>query len=285
VCTACAQTGAPAQAAGPAQTQAPPNPCVQPAPLISVADYTGPFRRVVLFVARKPEIKTVQRPSGLSGIICPLSSRQKFHLFVRNTFEPVTILSSAFDAGLGQAEDTDPTFGQGADGYGKRFGAALADRVSSDFFHTFAFPVIFRQDPRYYRLGEGATSARLGHALTHVFVAHGDSGKKMFNFSEWMGTAASVALGNTYHPGNRRGVGPASQRIAVSVGTDVGFDLLREFWPELVRKFKLPFREPAPPGQKQPPAKPRLNRIRLQPALPEAVPAPPIHSWPVPARI
>jgi hypothetical protein len=225
--------------------------------VISVQDYTGPFRRVVLFVARKPEIKTVQPPSGHSGRICALSSEQKFHLFVRNTFEPVTIVSSAFYAGLDQAEDTDPTFGQGAEGYGKRLGAELADRVSSDFFHTFVFPVIFRQDPRYYRLGEGKTSARVGHALTHIFVAHGDSGKKMFNYSEWMGTTASVALGNTYHPGNRRGVGPASERIAVSVGSDVGFDLLREFWPELVRKFRLPFRAPAPPDANQPPAKPR----------------------------
>jgi hypothetical protein len=247
-----------------AQPQAPPSgqkaadaldPCVHPSPMVSVQDYTGPFRRVVLFVARKPEIKTVQTPLQ-AGRICSLAPRQKFHLFIRNTFEPVTIISSAFDAGLAQAQDTDPTFGQGAEGYGKRIGAAMADRVSSDFFHTFAFPVIFRQDPRYYRLGQGTTGGRTGHALTHVFVARNDSGKKMFNYSEWLGTTASVALGNTYHPGNRRGVGPASGRVAISVGTDVGFDLLREFWPELVRKFKLPFREPGKQTTEPPPAKP-----------------------------
>ncbi len=220
------------------------NPCIHPAPLVSVEDYTGPLHRVVLFVARKPEIKTVQRPPLSVGTICALTPKQKFHLFISNTFEPITIVSSAFEAGLDQASDTDPTFGQGAEGYGKRFGAEIADSTSSDFFHTFLFPVLFRQDPRYYRMGHGPTGARLENALMHVFVAHSDSGKKMFNFSEWMGTTASTALGNTYHPGNRRGVGAASERIAVSVGTDVGFDLLREFWPELVRKFKLPFRDP-----------------------------------------
>jgi hypothetical protein len=223
-----------------------------------VRDYTGPFRRVVLFFARKPEITTVNAPADQGGSrICALSKTQKFRLFVRDSIEPVTFVASAFDAGLEQAEDEDPTFGQGAEGYGKRFGTALADRISSDFFHTFLFPVIFRQDPRYYRLGQGTGGARLGYAVKHAFVARGDSGKKMFNFSEWMGTIAATTLSNTYHPGNRRGVGPVCGRVAVSVGTDVGFDVLREFWPEIVRKFKLPFRERTQPETETPPAKPR----------------------------
>ena len=90
----------------------------------------------------------------------------------------------------------------------------------------------------------------------HTLVAHGDSGKKMFNFSEWMGTIASTSLANTYHPGNDRGVWPASRRIAISIGTDVGFDVLSEFWPEIVRKLKLPFREPGKQGAQQQPSKP-----------------------------
>jgi hypothetical protein len=239
------------------QAPAAQNPCIHPAPVVSIEDYTGPFRRIVLFVARKPEIKTVQEPTLAEGTVCALRPGQKFHLFVRNTFEPVTIVASAFDAGIEQAEDSDPTFGQGAEGYGKRLGTAALDRVSNDFFHTFFFPVIFRQDPRYYRLGHGATRVRLGHALKHVFVAHGDSGRKMFNFSEWLGTTASSALSNTYHPGNRRGVGAASERTAVSIGTDMGFDMLREFWPEIVRKFKLPFREPHQQNTAPPTGKPR----------------------------
>jgi hypothetical protein len=157
------------------------------------------------------------------------------------------LISAGWNAGIAQTENNDPTFGQGAEGYGKRFGAAAVDRVSSDFFHTFLFPVIFRQDPRYYRQGYGGFRGRLGHALTHVFVAHSDSGRSEFNYSEWLGTASAVALSNTYHPGNDRGFGSASQRVAVNIATDAGFDVLREFWPEIVHRFKLPFRlEPAP---------------------------------------
>ena len=64
----------------------------------------------------------------------------------------------------------------------------------------------------------------------------------MFNFSEWFGTASATALANTYHPGNERGIGPAASRMGISIGTDMGFGVWREFWPEIVHAFRLPFR-------------------------------------------
>jgi hypothetical protein len=232
----------------PRDTSAQQNLCVQPARIFVLERYTGPFKHLVGYFVRKPEITTVHLHRSQAGLqICALTAGEKFHLFARNTFHPVTFIAAGWNAGIAQAEDNDPTFGQGAEGYGKRFGAAAADRVSSGFFHTFLFPVIFRQDPRYYSRGDGNFHGRLRHALTHVFVARSDSGRSVFNYSEWLGTASAVALSNTYHPGNDRGFAAASQRVAVNVATDAGFDVLREFWPEIVHKFKLPFRiEPAP---------------------------------------
>ncbi len=64
----------------------------------------------------------------------------------------------------------------------------------------------------------------------------------MFNFSEWLGTASAVVLSNTYQPDNERGFAPAAQAVGYSVLQDVGFDVLREFWPEISRKLRLPFR-------------------------------------------
>ena len=240
-CPVVAQTSALGQTQGAQQITD--QPCAQPAPLFSASDYTGPFNKTVSYFSRKLEIKTVHAPhAGKGHKLCSLNAPEKFHLFLKNTVEPVTLMASAFNAGLAQAENNDPSFGQGMAGYGKRFGAALLDNASQDFFHTFAFPVIFRQDPRYYRKGGGSTNSRLSHALTHVFVARSDSGKRMFNFSEWLGTTASTALANTYHPGNRRGFGPAAERIGINIGTDAGFDVLREFWPEIAHALHLPFR-------------------------------------------
>ena len=81
------------------------------------------------------------------------------------------------------------------------------------------------------------------HAVGHAFLAHGDNGEVMFNFSEWMGTTSAVALSSVYHPGNRPGVGPAAELVSFDVLEDMGFDILREFWPEISHKLKLPLRD------------------------------------------
>jgi hypothetical protein len=224
-------------------------PCVQPVPMVRLEDYNGPLNKVVGTFARRLERKAVHPPHYKPGAkLCTLKLKDKFLLFVEDSFDPVTFLSSAFNAGLDQAQDTDPSLGQGAGGYGRRFAGEFADQASSTFFKDFAFPSIFSEDPRYYRLAHGTGRRRFLHALEHAVVAHSDNGERMFNFSEWFGTASGVALSNTYHPDNQRGFSPAAQRVGYSVLQDMGYDVLREFWPEISRKFRLPFRaEPVPP--------------------------------------
>jgi hypothetical protein len=222
-------------------------PCVQPAPMVRLEDYEGPLKKVVGTFARPLERKSVHPPHFKPGAkMCTLKFKDKFALFVRDSFDPVTFLSTGFNAGLDQAEDTDRSYGQGAEGYGRRFGAEYAGQATSRFFKDFAYPWIFSEDPRYYRLIHGSARGRFLHALEHAVVAHRDDGTSMFNFSEWLGTTSAVVLSNTYHPDNQRGFAPAAERVGSSILQDMGFDVLREFWPEISRKFKLPFRgEPA----------------------------------------
>ncbi len=231
-------------------------PCVQPPPIVRIEDYDGPFKKVVGTFARPLERKSVHPPHYKPGVkLCTLTLRDKFVLFVQDSSDPVTFLSSGFYAGIDQAEDTDPSYGQGAAGYGRRFGAEYAGQATSRFFGDFAYPSIFSEDPRYYRLAHGSARKRFFHALGHVVVGHHDNGDAMFNFSEWLGTASAVVLSNTYHPDNRRGFSPAAQRVGYNFLQDMGFDVLREFWPEISRKFKLPFRaETEPVSQETNPA-------------------------------
>lgn len=218
-------------------------PCVEPAPVVSLEDYQGPLKKTVGVFARKLERKAVHHPHYKPGArLCSLEVKDKFVLFVEDSVDPVTFLVTAFNAGLDQASDNDPTFGQGMEGYGKRFGANFADQASFKFFKDFAYPAIFSEDPRYYRVRHGSGENRFFHAVKHTFVAHRDNGTRMFNFSEWLGTISAVTLSNAYHPGNERGFAPAAQAISLSIAEDMGFDILREFWPEISRKLKLPFR-------------------------------------------
>ncbi len=231
-------------------------PCVEPAPLLTLDDYTGPFKKTAGVIARKLELKTVSWPHHKPGAtLCSLDAGNKFSLFVESTVEPVTFFVAGFWGGIAQAQNDDPSFGQGAQGFGKRYGAALADQASANFFGTFFYPAIFQEDPRYYRMAHGSKRRRLLHAVGHTFLARSDSSKLMFNFSEWMGTASAQVLSNAYHPGNRRGFAPAAQWVGINIALDMGVDVLREFWPEVAHKLRLPFisrlPEPANHNHKQ----------------------------------
>ena len=207
-------------------------------------DYQGPFGKTAGIVAHKLERRSTTPPRYRTGVIlCTLGARDKFLLFVNDTFEPFSFLSAAFNSGLGQAQNQDPSFGQGSLGYGKRFAVSFAGQSTGLFFGEFLYPTLFKEDPRYYRLAHGGTRNRLLHAMEHAVIAHRDSGRRMFNFSEWVGTTSTVVLNNAYHPGNDRSPGAVAQAVGINVMTETGFDVLREFWPEIARKFKLPFRE------------------------------------------
>jgi hypothetical protein len=211
--------------------------------MVRLQDYNGPFQKTIGFFAGPVERKSVHPPHYKPGLkLCSLDVKDKFLLFVRDSYDPGTFVSAAFNAGISQAENDDAPFGQGWAGYGKRFGASYTDEASFRFFKDFAYPSIFSEDPRYYRLAHGSGGKRFLHAIEHAVVAHRDNGNRMFNFSEWLGTASAISLSNVYHPGNERGFAPSAEGLGFSVLNDMGFDVLREFWPEISRKFKLPFR-------------------------------------------
>jgi hypothetical protein len=217
--------------------------CVKPAPIVRLEDYNGPLKKTVGLFARALERKAVHPPHYLAGVyLCSLSPRDKFVFFVQDSLDRVAFLDSAFNAGLDQASNRDRAFGQGVQGYAKRFAATTADQASSKFFKDFAFPVIFAEDPRYYRMANGPFRKRLLHAMGHSFVAYRVDGTRMFNSAEWLGTTSAVVLSNAYHPGNERGAASVATRVGLAVVQDMGFDVLREFWPEVSRKFNLPFR-------------------------------------------
>jgi len=221
-------------------------PCARPAEAFDVDDYNGPMSQLVSRFSQRLESTTVHMPRHRSDLRpCALNSADKFHMFVESSADPINYVGASWDAATAQLEHDDRAFGLGMAGYGKRFSAAVADNATSDFFGIYLYPSLFRQDPRYYRLGqEYSGSARLGHALAHRFVTRGDSGKRMPNYSQWFTAVSSKALSNLYHPGNPRGFGPTASRVGFSLANDMSWDVLREFFPEVSRKLHLPFRAP-----------------------------------------
>ena len=166
----------------------------------------------------------------------PLTPKQKLHLFAKSAVDPFNITVVGIQAGVSQATNSFEEYGQGAAGYGKRFGSALADATSSNFFSNFFYPVLFKQDPRYFRLGTGSTKHRFLYALSQEFVGHKDSGGRTFHFSNVLGAFTAGGISNAYYPREDRGFGLTMSRSAIALSYGSLGGLLDEFWPDIDRK-------------------------------------------------
>jgi hypothetical protein len=166
----------------------------------------------------------------------PLTVGGKFKLAL-TYIDPYTFAFVAMRAGIDQAIDNKKEYGQGAEGYGKRYGADFADGLSNAIFAKGVFPSLLRQDPRYFRRGEGSFWGRATYAASRVLVTRQDSGRNFFNFSEVFGNAASAGSSLTYYPDSERTAGDFAVRAGVQFGFDAGFDVLKEFYPDITRKL------------------------------------------------
>jgi hypothetical protein len=166
-----------------------------------------------------------------------LVPKEKFHLFVKSAFDPVEFGLVGFQSGLSQAEDEFPEYGQGAAGYGKRYGAAFADQVSSGFFSNYFYPVLFKEDPRYFRLGKGSTMHRVGYALVQEVVCHTDVGGRSFGWSNTLGSLSAGGVSNLYYPENERGFALTMSRAGIAMLYGSLGGLADEFYPDIDRKF------------------------------------------------
>ena len=159
----------------------------------------------------------------------PLTAKQKFLFAARGTFDPVAMVGVGFGAGIEQATNSFAGYGQGAEGYGKRFAAKFADGRSSDFFTHAIYPSLLHQDPRYYYQGTGTVKSRVLHAIGSAFFTRTDSGLIAPNYSFLLGDLSSGALSNLYYPKANRGVGLVFTNAAVGLGGRMAGNILREF--------------------------------------------------------
>ena len=193
-----------------------------------------------------------------AGKVAPLTAGQKFKVVARGSFDKIEFPWYGALAGLSQAENSEPGYGQGAEGYAKRYASAFADGTIENFMVAAVFPSLLHQDPRFFQTSQGGFLHRAEYAVGRIFVTRTDSGRSQFNYSEILGSAVSAAIStNTYHPrafittrydpatNMLTYVHNASDRTlpnTLSVwGTQVAYDtitiVIKEFWPDVHRKM------------------------------------------------
>ena len=166
-----------------------------------------------------------------------MTAGQKMGLALRSMTDPFQFGAAFLVAGYHEAMDDDTGFGWGAEGFFKRSGAAYLDAFDGEIISNGILPSLLHQDPRYFRMGTGSVLRRTLHAITAIEVARMDSGRRTFNFSEWGGNSVAVAVSNAYYP-DTRDWHDNLERLFVACGTDTFSNVLKEFWPDVKRKFQ-----------------------------------------------
>jgi hypothetical protein len=164
----------------------------------------------------------------------PLSTGQKFRLALRTSIDPVSIAIPAIIAGTEQSQDTFNGYGQGIQGFAKRFGASYTDSVTSTFFGGAILPSLLHQDPRYFYKGVGSISSRALYAISTVVICKGDNGRWEPNYSNVFGNLASASLSNAYYPANNRGAELTIDNWLIGTASGAIGALFQEF---LVKKI------------------------------------------------
>lgn len=164
---------------------------------------------------------------------------QKFKLAANNSASVSTVGQALLAAGFSQAIDSASGYGQGADGYAKRFGADMARSASDNLFGTFLIASALHEDPRFYVKRGLSPKQSLKYAAQRLVYTRSDSGAQVMNFDGLLGPLASEGLANTYYPKTNRGIGSTFVRYGSDQGWKFAGYVLRQYWPRINRKLRL----------------------------------------------
>jgi hypothetical protein len=164
----------------------------------------------------------------------PLTSRAKWRLMADDAFDRGTFMTAAGLAGFAQWKEQTPEFGHGFPAYARYFAASTADLLVGDVMTEGLYPVLLREDPRYFRSGTGHAMARIGSAMSQIVWTHTDSGRSRFNFSEVVGNSTAVALSDAYYPGSHS-LASSLTKLGLQLAVDAASNVIKEFSPDLNR--------------------------------------------------
>jgi len=217
-----------------------PAPAPSPAPAASAPAGTAPATGETN-AAPAPEDKRAfgvlpnYRTAENSQPFSPITAKQKLTIATKDTIDGPSYVLAGLFSGLYQLENQNPSFGQGLKGYAHRYVCAIADQDIGNYMTEGIFPVLLKEDPRFFRRGTGKFWGRVVRAAGGVVIAKTDKGTPTFNFSEFVGNGLTAAIGNAYYP-DEVGFTPTMARMFTAIGTDAFSNVLKEFWPDFKHK-------------------------------------------------
>lgn len=164
----------------------------------------------------------------------PMTGKEKLNYYVHSTYGFSSFLRSAASAGIKQASDSIPEWGQGLEGYSARFASSVGHRIIKNSIRH-GLGGLLGEDPRYFKSGRTGIWSRSLYAASQTFVTHKDSGETCFAYTHVLSTVSSVLISRTWYPERKRTIEEYASSIATSLGFDAAINIAREFWPDIKR--------------------------------------------------
>ncbi len=207
-----------------------PTPAVNPSTSSNPAEDYGHQNKRILGII--PNYRAVSANEHLP----PLDFKGELWLATQDTFDYSDFIFVGVLAGVDMASKSQPTFGQGAEGFGKYYWHVFVDGAIENYMTEAIVPAATKEDPRYYTVGKGGFVKRTGYAVSRLFITRTNSGNSTFNLSEIVGAGAAAGIGNAYYPAESNQWVKTYQRWGTQVGLDGVFNVLKEFWPDINHK-------------------------------------------------
>jgi hypothetical protein len=185
----------------------------------------------------------------------PLSTGEKFKLFVNQSISPPYIIVAGISAAYDQARNDPKADGQGWDAYGTRFGADIARSSSDSFFSTFVLASALHQDPRFFPQSNPTLWGSMKYSAMRLFVTRTDSGRDTFNTSQIVGTLAAEGLANVYLPASEQTAAKNCERVGTDLAWRFAANMFKNYWPTVFHSLGLNHLKVIPdPGSVQNPS-------------------------------
>jgi hypothetical protein len=256
-------TPAQAPAAAPAQTQSPAqsdaSSSAQPAQTTPETKEQKAER-----AKRELEAEEHQRMLGVVPLFnvqdnanaAPMTSKQKFQLFFKSSTDWYVFAITAIDGEISMLDDEYPTYGEGAEGFAKYWGAAYADTFDGNLWGNAILTSWWKEDPRYYRMGHGKFIKRAAYAAATTVWCKRDKGTWGPNYANVAGNFVGGAISNLYYPADQRGFGLTMGRGASVTYEGIVGGEIAEFWPDIAQHFMKKRQQKLDHQDTQPPAPP-----------------------------
>jgi len=176
----------------------------------------------------------------------PLTQGERTHLYLKSMVNPFMYFKAGFSAGIDQWNDKPREWEQGASGYGKRY-ANIIGQYSIQKTVTFGLESALHEDNRYFNSGKSGFWPRVGYALSSGVLARHDDGSRHLSISQMGGVAAAAFLSRLWQPPSQDSPGDAAVSFGITMSTNIGFGVVKEFLPDLGRAISGKHKKAQPP--------------------------------------